>query len=92
MESGWQPSASVDLSLVLPRTTVLSLQSVGPRVCVSVVSASPGTLEDICGRGHQASFSLQFYSAASGMRSLLKYAFCGTSYLLPFFSMIQANV
>lgn len=79
------------LSLVLPWMIALSLQSVEPCIFVSIVSASPGMLENIFGRGHQAGFSLQFYSAASGMHCLLKSGPCGISYLLPF-CMIQANV
>lgn len=64
---------SVHLSLVLPWMIVLSLQSVRPCVFVSIVSAPPGTLQGINGRGHQVGFTLQFYSASSGMQSLLKY-------------------
>lgn len=71
---GWEPSASTHLSLVLPQTMVLSLQSAGLCVFVSVVSASPGTLERASSKASLEEGSRQVL-ASSFILLLLAYTF-----------------
>lgn len=88
-ECGWQPSASVHLSLVLPWTIVLSLQAVRP--CVFVLVSVPlahcrVSMGEESGRLYPSVLFCCFWYA-----ECLEISPCSISNLLHF-SMIQADV
>lgn len=87
---GLEPSVSAHLSLVLPQTMVLSLQSAGPCVFVSVVSAFPGTLERASGKASLVK-GIRQVLASSFILLLLLYTLCNMPPVVSL-CVIQANI